>query len=70
MLRLPSAVFETHLRRVCFAVIARQCSGRVGGAVMIVLYAFTPLFIDYGQEARPWAVLLFSWVSRLSAMQP
>jgi uncharacterized membrane protein len=61
MLRLPSAVLDS-LAAGCFAVIARQIFGRVGGVVMVILHSFTPLFINYGQEARPWAMLIFFMV--------
>ncbi len=59
LLRLPSALFESAAAAI-FAVIAHQLGGRIAAVVTAILFAFLPILVFYGQEARPYAMMLFS----------
>ena len=56
-LRLPSAIFDS-LAGGVVALIGRRLDGRVGSLAAALLYAMMPSLILYGQEARPYAMLL------------
>ncbi|WP_018181998.1 glycosyltransferase family 39 protein [Kaistia granuli] len=56
-LRLPSALLDS-LAGALVALLALRLSGRVGAIAAALLYAFYPALIQYGQEARPYALML------------
>ncbi len=56
-LRLPSALFDS-LAAALVTVVAFRLSGRTGAIAALLLYAFFPVLIQYGQEARPYALML------------
>lgn len=56
-LRLPSALFGALSVGVVFA-IGRQVAGRFAGCVAALLMALAPTQVQYGQEARSYALLL------------
>lgn len=56
-LRLPSALFGALSVGVVFA-IGRQVGGRFAGCVAALLMALAPTQVQYGQEARSYALLL------------
>lgn len=73
-LRMPSAVFGAAAVGVVF-LIARLLGGRFAGLIAGLLMALSPLQMQYGQEARPYAlvVLLISialWGLVRIAQQP
>ncbi len=59
LFRLPSALFESAAAAI-FAIMAHQLGGRIAAIVTAVLFAFLPILVFYGQEARPYAMMLFS----------
>ena len=56
-LRLPSAIFDS-LAAALVTIVALRLSGRVGAIAALLLYAFYPALVQYGQEARPYALML------------
>ncbi|MBZ9936679.1 glycosyltransferase family 39 protein [Mesorhizobium sp. BR1-1-16] len=58
MLRLPSALFESAAAAL-FALMAFRLGGRMAAIVTAFLFAFLPVLVYYGQEARPYAMMLF-----------
>ena len=56
-LRLPSAILDS-LAGGLVALVALRLSGRAGALAAAFLYAFYPALIQYGQEARPYALML------------
>jgi mannosyltransferase len=56
-LRLPSAILDS-LAAALVTVVAFRLSGRVAAIAALLLYAFYPALIQYGQEARPYALML------------
>lgn len=56
-LRLPSALFGALTAGVVF-LLARDIAGRSAGIVAGLLMALSPLQVQYGQEARPYALLV------------
>lgn len=56
-LRLPSALFGALSVGVVFA-IGRRAAGRFAGCVAALLMALAPTQVQYGQEARSYALLL------------
>ncbi|BCP51627.1 hypothetical protein K32_02440 [Kaistia sp. 32K] len=56
-LRLPSALFDSAAGALV-ALVALRLSGRIGAIAAGLLYAFYPALIQYGQEARPYALML------------
>lgn len=56
-LRLPSAILDS-LAGALVALLALRLSGRAGAIAAALLYAFYPALIQYGQEARPYALML------------
>lgn len=56
-LRLPSAILDS-LAGSLVALVALRLSGRVGALAAAILYALYPALIQYGQEARPYALML------------
>lgn len=56
-LRLPSAVFDS-LAGALVARLALRLDGWIGAILATLLYALMPNLIQYGQEARPYALLL------------
>lgn len=56
-LRLPSALFGALSVGVVFA-IGRRVAGRFAGCVAALLMALAPTQVQYGQEARSYALLL------------
>lgn len=59
MLRLPSAVFGS-LAAALFTVIALRLGGRLAALASTLLFAFAPNLFYYGQEARPYGLMLFA----------
>jgi 4-amino-4-deoxy-L-arabinose transferase-like glycosyltransferase len=57
-LRLPSAILDS-LAGGLIALVAQKLSGRIGAVAAALLYALFPALIQYGQEARPYALMLF-----------
>ena len=57
-IRLPSALFSAGTASL-LALIAFRFLGSIAAVVAVLLYAMLPLLIDYGQEARPYALMLF-----------
>lgn len=58
MLRLPSALFMS-LAAAVMTVLALRLGGRIAALATLILFAFIPALVYYGQEARPYAMLLF-----------
>lgn len=58
MLRLPSALFMS-LAAAVMTVLALRLGGRIAALAALLLFAFMPALVYYGQEARPYAMLLF-----------
>ncbi|MBN9433914.1 MAG: glycosyltransferase family 39 protein [Bosea sp.] len=58
MLRLPSALFMS-LAAAVMTVLALRLGGRIAALATLLLFAFMPALVYYGQEARPYAMLLF-----------
>jgi len=58
MLRLPSALFMS-LAAAIMTVLALRLGGRIAALSTLILFAFVPALVYYGQEARPYAMLLF-----------
>jgi hypothetical protein len=56
-LRLPSALFDS-LAGALVTGLALRLSGRVAAIAALFLYALYPALIQYGQEARPYALML------------
>jgi uncharacterized membrane protein len=56
-LRLPSALFGALTAGVVF-MLARDIAGRSAGIIAGLLMALSPLQVQYGQEARPYALLV------------
>jgi len=56
-LRLPSALLDSCAAALVTA-IAFRLSGAVAAIAALLLYAFYPALIQYGQEARPYALML------------
>jgi mannosyltransferase len=56
-LRLPSALFDS-LAAALVTAVAFRLSGRVAAWTALLLYALYPALIQYGQEARPYALML------------
>ena len=56
-LRMPSAVCGAAAAGMVF-LIARRLAGRMAGMVAGLLMALSPLQVQYGQEARPYALVL------------
>ncbi len=57
-IRLPSALFSAAAASV-LALVACRFLGSIAAAATVILYATLPIMIDYGQEARPYAAMLF-----------
>lgn len=56
-LRLPSAVLDS-VAGGLVALVALTLSGRIGAVAAALIYALYPALIQYGQEARPYALML------------
>jgi mannosyltransferase len=56
-LRLPSAILDS-VAGGLVALVALRLSGGIGAVAAAVLYALYPALIQYGQEARPYALML------------
>lgn len=56
-LRFPSAIFDS-LAGGLVALVALRLSGRIGALAAGLIYALYPALIQYGQEARPYALML------------
>lgn len=56
-LRMPSAVFGAAATGMVF-LTARRLGGRTAGIVAGLLMALSPLQMQYGQEARPYALVV------------
>ena len=65
-LRLPSAVLDS-LACGLLTLVARRVSGRVGGVALALTFAFMPVLIRFGQEARPYPLLCFFFALSLVA---
>jgi hypothetical protein len=65
-LRVPSAILDS-LACGLLAYVARKCSGRVGGASLVLTFSFMPVLIRFGQEARPYPLLCFFFALALAA---
>ncbi len=65
-LRLPSAILDS-LGCATLAWLAHRISGRVGGIALILTFAFMPVLIRFGQEARPYPLLCFFFALSLAA---
>lgn len=56
-LRMPSALFGALSAGMVF-LVARDIAGRGAGIIAGLLMALSPLQVQYGQEARPYALLV------------
>jgi hypothetical protein len=65
-LRLPSAMLDS-LGCGLLAWVARRASGRVGGVALALTFAFMPVLIRFGQEARPYPLLCFFFALAIAA---
>ena len=57
LMRLPSALFDSGAAALA-ALVALRLGGPLAAAFCAAIYAFQPFMIFYGQEARPYALLL------------
>lgn len=57
LLRLPSALFGS-IAAALYTWLAYRLGGRIAALASLVLFAFMPNLFYYGQEARPYALLL------------
>ena len=64
LLRLPAALFGAATVAVGVSA-ARALIGTRAGWMAGLLFAFTPILVDYGQEARPYSPMIFGVVLAL-----